>query len=83
MDTLDGMPDFTPYGMAGVMDQVVAPSAHAVVGVESSSASRAWNGEEEAATGEVSLVGHEPFTDEICDISSGTTTPSCWRLRAP
>ena len=70
VDILDGMPDFTPRGLAGLMDQEVAPPARAVVGVDSSSASRAWSGEEEAATGGASPARYEPFTDEICDISS-------------
>ena len=44
---------------------------HAVVGADSPSTSRAWSGEDEAATGEALHARYEPFTDEICDISSG------------
>ena len=82
MDILNGMPDFTPHGLAGLMDQEVAPPVRAAVGVDSSSTSRAWSCEEETATGEAPLARYEPFTDEICDISSGdddasVVAPSC------
>jgi len=42
------------------MDEVVTPSVHVVVGVDSPS-----------AMGGASPMRHEPFTGEVCDISSG------------
>ena len=69
MARLEGMPSFSPTGPAD--SDVPLPAPRGAEGADSPSASGAGLGEEEAAAGEVSSSRAGPFTDEICDISSG------------
>ena len=66
MALLEGMPSFTPTGLAD--SDVPMPTPRGVEWADSPSASGAGLGEEEATAGEVSASRVGPFTDDICDI---------------
>lgn len=69
MALLKGMHPFTPTGPAD--SDVPMPAPRGAEGADSLSASGAGLGEEEATAWEVSSSRARPFTDEICDTSSG------------